>query len=198
MRSLAKGVKEDLSIEVIERMFAQKERTRIVIAPHPIHGKASSCVPYLDLSEALTCPPETIYSIISRSERVKRYCGVFIMKTPGGVQPTLCIFEEGVIHVIMKMQPSRCQNPEVGNRLDEVQDEMVQVLRDALHGYYRRVDQTSIATAKTLAQLISVANKTTNKEYLDILNQHIETLSGQRVTRCRQLTLNFNALAEVK
>lgn len=185
MGSLVKGVKEDLSIEVIERMFAQKERTRVVIAPHPIHGKASACVPYLDLSEALTCPPETIYSIVSRSERVKRYCTICIMKTEAGVRPTLCIFEEGVIHIIMKLQPSRCQNPEVGNRLDEVQDEMVQVLRDVLHGYYRKVDHTSVATAKTLAQLISVANKTTNKEYLDILNQHIESLSGQRVTRYR-------------
>lgn len=198
MRNLTKDVKEDLSIEVFERMFAQKERMRIVIAPHPIHGKASSCVQYLDLSEALTCPPETIYSIISRSERVKRYCSICIMKTEAGVRPTLCVFEEGIIHVIMKLQPGRCQNPEVGNRLDEVQDEMVRVLRDVLHGYYRRVDQTSIATAKTLAQLINVANKTTNKEYLDILNQHIESLSGQRVTRCRQLTFNFNALAEGK
>ncbi|MDG6004980.1 MAG: hypothetical protein E3K29_03940 [Candidatus Brocadia sp.] len=131
MRSLAKDVKEDMSIEVIERMFAQKERMRIVIAPHSIHGKASSFVPYLDLSEALTCPPETIYSIISRSERVKRYCGIFIMKTPGGIQPTLCISEEGIIHVI------------------------------------------------------------------DILNQHIESLSGQKVTRCRQLTFNFSAVTEV-
>lgn len=181
MASLIKGIKEDLSIEVMERMFVQKERMRIVIAPHPVHGKAFASVPYLDLAEALTCPSDTIYAIISRSERVKRYSGIFMMQTPGGVQPTLCIFEEGIIHVIMKLQPSRCRNPEVGERLDEIQDELIQILRDVLHGYHGKVDRYSVATAKTLGQLIGVANKTKNKQYLDILNRQIEVLSGQRV-----------------
>ena len=117
-------LKEDLSIQVIERMFVQNERMRIVIAPHPVHGKESSCVPYLDLSEALTCPSQTIYTIISRSERIKKYCGIFIMKTPGGVQPTLRVFEEGILHIIMKLQPSRCSSFEIGERL---QDRYIQI-----------------------------------------------------------------------
>ncbi len=182
MGNSVKGVKEDLSIEVIERMFAKKERTRIVIAPHPVHGTPSSSVPYLDLAEALTCPSKSIHSIILRSPRAKKYCSIFMMKTEAGVRPTLCIFEEGIIHVIMKLQPSRCQNPDIADKLDEIQDELIQILRDVLHGYQGKTDNASIGNAKVLGQLINVANKTKNKQYLDILNQQIELLSGQRVS----------------
>lgn len=165
-----KSVKEEIAIEVMERLFAKKVNMRVVIAPHPVHGKPSPCVPYLDLAEALTCPSTTIHNIISRSKRIRKYTGILIMRTPGGLQPLLCIFEEGLLHCIMKLQPSRCQDPEVGNRLDELQDELVQILRDVLHGYYQRRDQTSSSNAKTLCQLIGTLNKTTDPDILQIID----------------------------
>ena len=193
VNSHLKGIKEEIAVEIIERLFAKKANMRIVIAPHPIHGKALACVPYLDLSEALTVPKDTIYHIISRSKRVRRYCGIYIMSTPGGHQATLCVFEEGILHIIMKLQPSRCQDSEVGNRLDALQDELIQLLRDILHGYYQRNDGKALSNAKTLCQLISVANKTQDKEYRDILNQQIEALSGKKISRPVQKALGLKA-----
>lgn len=50
-----------------------------------IRGKPPSFVPYLDLVDALTVPEKTIFSIISRSSRVKKYCTTFMMKTVTGL-----------------------------------------------------------------------------------------------------------------
>ena len=176
-----KGVKEDLSLDVIERAFARNNNLRIVVGAHPVTGKPSSSVPYLDLANALTCPSKTIFSIISRSERVKRYCSIFMMKTEAGLRPTLCLFEEGVLHAVMKLEPSRCKDPAIGDRLDEIQDELIQILRDALHGFTGRTNSTSLATAKTLAMLINAAGRARNPEHLAILNDQIERLSGRKV-----------------
>lgn len=182
-------VKEDIALQVIERSLATHGNVRVVIAPHPVQGKVCTCVPYLDLAEALTVPKDTIYKIISRSERVRKYCGMYIMSTPGGPQSTLCVFEEGVLHIIMKLQPTKCSNPDVGEKLDEIQDEMVQILRDALHGYQQKIDHDAVTTAKTLAHLISVINKTTDPECLDLLYEQVELISGRKFKRARQLRL---------
>lgn len=184
-----KGVKEEIAIEVVERLFAKKVGMRVVIAPHPVHGKPSACVPYLDLAEALTVSKDTIYHIISRSKRVRKYVGIDIMSTPGGPQSLLCVFEEGVLHIITKLQPSRCHDPEVGNRLDELQDELVQILRDVLYGYYQRRDQSSLSNTKLLCALIGTANKTRDPEYLKILNRQIEELSGEKIMHPIQKSL---------
>lgn len=194
MKTEIKNVKEDLSLDVVERMLDEKKRIRLVVGPHPVHGKPSSFIPYLDLAETLTCPPQTIHSIISRSERVKKYVTIFMMKTVTGLKPTLCVSEEGLLHIIMKLQPSRCSDPKVGDRLDEIQDEMIQLLRDVLHGYEERHGTASVQVAKTLCQLISVANKTQDKTYLDILNHQIEALSGVRIEK-PQLELAFSGRA---
>lgn len=111
-----KDVKTEIAVEVVERLFAKKSNMRVVISPHPVHGKIASCVPYLDLAEALTVPKDTIYKIILRSKRVRKYCIMDIMSTVSGPKPTLCVFEEAILHIIMKLQPSRCQDPEVGER----------------------------------------------------------------------------------
>jgi hypothetical protein len=184
-----KGIKEEIALEVVERIFGKKEGMRVVIAPHPIHGKASAMVPYLDLSESLTVSEKTIWAIISRSKRVRKYCSTCIMQVEVGLRPILCVSEEGLLHIITKLQPSRCQNPEVGERLDELQDELIQILRDVLHGYYRRIDQTSLANDKTLCQLINTLNKTTDPECLELLYERIELLSGKKLKRIRQLSL---------
>lgn len=102
---LVKDIKEDLAISVLDRVFAGANRMRVVIAPHPISAVPSSSVPYLDLADALTCPQTTIYNIIKRSKRVKRYASILILRTEAGLRPTLCIFEEAILHIIMKLQP---------------------------------------------------------------------------------------------
>lgn len=71
MQTAGKSIKEEIA--------SKKGDMRVVISPHPVQGKPSSAVPYLDLAEALTVPSTTIHNIILRSKRVRKYCSILII-----------------------------------------------------------------------------------------------------------------------
>jgi hypothetical protein len=53
----------------------------------------------------------------------------------GKMRSNLCIFEEAMLGVFMKLQPQRCKDKDVAARIDQLQEEMILTLRDVLRGY---------------------------------------------------------------
>ena len=134
--------KEQLPATVISKVLGGKD-IRVVIAEHPVTKEMAPCVPYLDYARAFTYDEATIFKLINRSNWIKRYIVTAIMEVAsnasdgrgGGYLKTLCLFEEGALGLFFKLQPSRCKDPDVAARVDQLQEELILVLRDALRGF---------------------------------------------------------------
>lgn len=136
--SLKKGgvmVKEHLPAQVVNKLLGGKD-IRIAIAEHPITKEMAACVPIMDYAEAFSYPKQALFQMIDRSFWLKRYSVVNVMLTGDGkYYQTRCIFEEAALGVFMKLQPKRCKDPEVAARVDQLQEELILLLRDTLKGY---------------------------------------------------------------
>ena len=135
--------REQIPVAVINKVLGGKSNVRVVIMQHPTRDEMAACVPYKDYAEAFSYDDTAIFKMIKRTPWIEKHQGTAIMAVPstaldgrgGGYQATLCLFEEGALGLFMKLQPTRCKDPEVGARVDQLQEELILVLRDALRGY---------------------------------------------------------------
>lgn len=130
------NTKEQLPIKVVDRLLGDACKVRVALAVNPVTGEIAPCVPYKDYSEVFSYDSEAIRKMIQRTEWLQRHSVTVVMEaTDGKYYGTLCMFEEAMLGVFMKLQPQRCKDPDVARRVNERQEEMVLILKDVLRGY---------------------------------------------------------------
>ncbi|GAB63087.1 MAG: hypothetical protein DWB56_06795 [Candidatus Jettenia sp.] len=78
---------------------------------------------------------ESIRQMIQRTIWLRKYSSTCIIQVEGvGLRPHLCIFEEAVLGLTMKLQPLRCKDPNIAAKINERQEEMAIILKDVLKG----------------------------------------------------------------
>ena len=126
---------EQLPVKVVSKLLGGQD-VRVVIAEHPVTKELAPCVPYLDYARAFSYDEPSIFKMIQRSGWLKRYSSSSIMEVEGvGFRPHLCIFEESMLGIFMKLQPKRCKDPDVAAKVDKLQEELILILRDTLRGF---------------------------------------------------------------
>jgi|GEM_PF-1166426 hypothetical protein len=127
---------DQLPAQVVQRILGGKTDVRIAIAKHPLMGEFAPCVPYRDYAEVFSYDDQSIFKIIQRTKWLKKYSTTSIMEAVDGkMRPQLCIFEEAMLGIFMKLLPQKCKDKEVAARIDQLQEEMILTLRDVLRGY---------------------------------------------------------------
>jgi len=195
---------EQMPKGVIQRVFRDKTDVRITIAVHPVTKQVAPCVPYKDFAEAFSYDKTAIRKMISRSQWLKKHSVEVIMSsTDGKYYSTLCMFEECALGVFMKLEPERCQNKEVAGRIEELQEHMMSILRDALREYRTTSGKDEEALAQAKAQLLRLqieertiglldkVRKMPGGEYKNAAIDRLELLTGKRFTRPIQGELDF-------
>lgn len=133
------NTREQIPVKVVDKILGGDCKVRIALAAHPVTGEIASCVPYLDYARAFTYDESSIFKMVQRTEWLKKHSSTAIMEVEGvGYRPHLCLFEEAMLGVFMKLQPQRCKDPEVARKVNERQEEMILILRDVLKGYRTR------------------------------------------------------------
>ncbi len=128
--------REQIPVAVIDKMLGGKSQVRVAIVQHPTRNEPAPCVPYTDYAEAFSYDEEAIRKMIRRTPWLEKHSVTSIMEaTDGKLYSTLCLFEEGALGLFFKLQPKRCKDPDVAARVDQIQEELILVLRDALRGY---------------------------------------------------------------
>ncbi|MFQ5736899.1 MAG: hypothetical protein ACE5GY_08570 [Thermodesulfobacteriota bacterium] len=130
------NTREQLPVKVVDRLLGGACRVRVALAEHPVTGEVAPCVPIMDYADVFSYPKQAIFQMIDRSEWLNKHSVVNVMMaTDGKYYSTRCIFEESMLGVFMKLQPKRCKDPDVARKVNDLQEEMVLILRDVLRGY---------------------------------------------------------------
>ena len=128
--------REQIPVAVISKVLGEESKVRVVIVQHPTRNEPAPCVPYLDYAAAFSYDEESIRKMIQRTPWLQRHSTTSILEgVDGKLRAQLCLFEEGALGLFFKLQPKRCKDPDVSARIDQIQEELILVLRDALRGY---------------------------------------------------------------
>lgn len=153
---------ELLPMEMIDTLFGECD-VRIAIAIHPITKEPAGCISYKDLARALTYEESAIKKMIYRTSWLKKYStGVIMSSVDGKMRTHLCLFEQGALGVVQKLQPTRCKNPEIGRKLDQKQEELTLILHKTLKGYQKNKgihDNLTFVNGKVMVELMKMAGK---------------------------------------
>lgn len=127
--------KEQLPVKVVNRVLNGNGKVRIALANHPVTQEMAACIPYKDYAGAFTYDEESIRQMIKRTSWLNKYSVTCVIQaTDGKYYPMLCIFEESMLGIFMKLQPKRCKDPEIAAKINDLQEELILILRDVLKG----------------------------------------------------------------
>lgn len=128
-------ITEQLPVKVVNRVLGGNGNVRVVLAEHPIRQELASCVPVVDYAEVFTYDKEAIRKLIERTSWLKKHSTTVIMTAVDGkYRAHQVIFEESMLGIFMKLQPRRCKDPEIAGRINDLQEELILILRDVLKG----------------------------------------------------------------
>lgn len=129
---------EQVPMAVTTALIEEGKQVRVALAEHPVTKQIAPCVPYKDYADVFTYEEKAIWQMIQRTPWLKKHSTTNVMlAVDGKMRPQLCLFEECALGVFMKLQPKRCKDPNVGARIDELQEKLMMILRDALKGHVR-------------------------------------------------------------
>jgi hypothetical protein len=183
---------EYLPVETFFRTLSDQTEVRIIKILHPITGQPVTIMPYLDLAKALSYDKESIRQMIYRTPWVKKHSVTCIIQAADGkYYPTLCLFEEGVVGIFMKLDPSRCKDKEIANNIDQRQEELVYLLKSALTGK-QALTVDEYKKIRLSMDLVGKIEKTKDPDLREVLYQQLERNENRPIKRLGQLSLGLD------
>jgi hypothetical protein len=196
---------EQVPVSMMQRVFRNTVDVRIAIATHPVTKEVAPCVPYKDFADAFSYDHEGIRQMIQRSRWLKKHSVTCMMQaTDGKYYSTLCMFEECALGIFMKLQPERCKDKDVSQRIEELQEEMVYFLRDGFKQYKSSAGDDArvksfflrVRTEKEIINLMDKVRSMPIGEYKTVAIDRLGSLTGRKFPRAIQGELQFGKKEE--
>ena len=98
-----------------------------------VHHEGTPMIPLVDIAMALNYDRGNMTRLLKRNaELFEPYKGLVQMTTPGGIQELVCLSEEGVVGLLMKMDYSRVKDKTFRTKVLDFQRWAVRVLKTAM------------------------------------------------------------------
>lgn len=175
--------REFLPSETFFRTLSDQTQMRIVKIISPYTNQPVTAIPYLDFAKALSYDEESIRQMIYRSKWLKNHSITCIIQAVDGkFRAQLCLLEEAVLGIFMKLEPGRCKNPDIGAHIDQRQEELIYLLKSALQAQ-QTMTVDHYKSIRLAADLIPRISKCDDPDLKEILYQQLEATLGCSVPR---------------